>query len=305
MELVPQAMNELQLVNALWAIDPYEQKTLPNAKALKFVRRILGGGFANVHPIYVCHKNHVGLSEAHNQMQNFLVFLDLGKTMEPAVYSDASSSRSEWAEKIVDLAHHQNAQVILLTSHGRSAIGAAFLGSFARELLSKSDIPIIFINPHQQSYEMSEKVMFAADFSDSSKAAFEKFLDLVSGKTSEIILCHVLSFPFDIADAYGMSVGFLGYYREDQKEWAENEAQAWIKKAHDRKLKVHLHNILEESLTAPVSAIKAIAEREKVGLIGLVSHVGPIERLAIGSVTRDLMNSQKFNLWVCGPKFHG
>lgn len=305
MELVPHPISEPQLVNAIWAIDPYEKKTIPNAKALKIVNRLLGGGFSKVQPIYICPENRLALDEARNQTQNFILFLEVGETIAPRVYSDPNGNRSEWAERILELARSQNAQVILLTSHGRSSIGAAFLGSFARELLSKSDIPILFINPREPDYEVSDKVMFATDFSDISKAAFEKFLDFVSGKTSEVILCHVLSYPYDYADAYGMSVTHVGHYMQDQAEWAENQVQRWIKDAKNRNLKVHLQNILSESLSAPALALTSIAEREKVGLIGLVSHVGPLERLVVGSVTRELMSSQKFNLWVCGPKFHG
>jgi nucleotide-binding universal stress UspA family protein len=305
MEIIPQAMGESQFVTAVWAIDPYEQKTIPNAKALRVVKRLLGGGFSKVQPIYICPKTDLALAEAQNQMQNFMLLLNVGETVAPHIYNGPVGDRSEWADRILTIAHNQNAQVILLTSHGRSTIGTAFLGSFARELLSKSDIPILFINPHEANYEVSEKVMFATDFSEPSRAAFDKFLDFVSGNTSEIILCHVLSFPYDYTDAYGMSLPLINDYREDQKEWAEREAQRWIKEAKKRNMNIQLQNILEESFTAPTYVIKTIAEREKVGLIGLVSHTGPLERLVIGSVTRDLMSSQKFNLWVCGPKFKG
>ncbi|MBS1972617.1 MAG: universal stress protein [Bdellovibrionales bacterium] len=302
-ELTPQTIKEKEFVNAVWAIDPYEQKMAPHKSTLKVIARLLGGGFSKVHPIYVCPKSDQGLGEARNQMQNFMMFLDLGDTEPFHVYSEPSSDRSERVEKVLNIAHEHNAKVVLLTSHGRSSLGATFLGSFARDLLNKSDIPIIFINPHTSSYVVSDKVMFATDFSEQSKVAFQEFLNLVRGKTSEIILCHVLSFPYEYVDAYGMSMPLLNYYREDQKEWAEREAQRWIKEAEGKDINIRLNNIMEESLSAPAHSIKAIAEREKVALIGLVSHVGPIEKLVIGSVTRDLMSSQKFNLWVCGPRF--
>lgn len=304
MELTPQTIKENESVNAVWAIDPYEQKVIPDKNTLKAIARILGGGFSRVHPVYVCPKADQALEEARSQMQNFMMFLDIGGTEVPHVYYQPSGDRSKRVEQVLSIAHSQDAKVILLTSHGRSSIGATFLGSFARDLLDRSDIPIIFINPHRSVYDISEKVMFATDFSDQSKLAFQKFVDLVKGKASEVILYHVLSFPYDYADAYGMSIPLLNYYRGDQIEWAEREAQRWIKEAQGKDINIRLHSIMEDSLSGRAHSIEAFAEREKVGLIGLVSHVGPVEKLIVGSVTRDLMSFQKFNLWVCGPRFH-
>lgn len=294
-------------VFALWAIDPTEQKLRPSEEALQNIRHFLGGGFNNVHPTYIYTDEDSSKEEAQEKVSHFLAELKIKDTLPSEVFWTSSGKRSDWAKKVLDLAHEQKDEVILLTSHGRSSIGAVFLGSFVWELLQQSDLPLIIATHRKPVLSQGEKVLFATDFSNSSQEAFQQFLRFVKGKTSQIILCHVINFPlpgYNLASASGVVVPIPDYYLQDQKDWADKEAARWIAEAKKMNLDVHLRSIVEQSMESSSKEIEAIATKENVGLVGLASHVGPFERVTLGSVTQDLLAAQKFNLWICGPHGH-
>lgn len=289
----------------LWGVDPKEAKLRPSTEALANVRQFLGGNFSAVHPVYICGDDEVSLEAARADILAYLRPLELGPTAEPTVYRSPSGKRSEWVERFLNVAHGQKSQLVLLTSHGRSTLGAIFLGSFAYELLQKSTVPVLFMNPHQQMAAKKDRVLFASDFSAESKVAFIKFLKLVEGKVSEVILLHVVSMPIQamsVAQASGVMVPLPPDFIEEQKEWAAKETEHWIEEARKLNVSMHFEQMVTESWSSPVATIEKVAMDKHVGLVGLASHIGPIAKLAVGSVAQDLLNSQKFNLWICGPK---
>jgi nucleotide-binding universal stress UspA family protein len=307
-KITSQTALDSQYVTALWAVDPSEYGLLPGVEVVTEIRSLLGGGFLGVHPVYVCSEEGAGAQKAKDKIQaqvrGYLNTLDLGPMAEVEVVYSPSNKRSDWVDGILHIAQDQKAEVILLTSHGRSTLGVFFLGSFANELLQKSTTPLLFISPRRAKEAQLEKVLFATDFSEESKVAFQKFLRLVKGKVSDLILFHSVYYPIlsmSAAQAGGLFTPMPDSFMEDQKEWVEREIEVWLKEAQKSDVKIHFHSLVEDSLTSAAAAIEKVAERERVGLIGLVSHVGPVAKLALGSVTQDLLPSHKFNLWVCGP----
>jgi len=303
-KLTSPVLKKSSYTSALWAVDPSEQYLRPSIEALTEIKHFLGGGLLRVHPAYVCGEEATPLDQAQIEVREYLKPLNLGTTANVEVVYAPTNSRSDWVKRILRVAYNQNAQVILLTSHGRSTLGAFFLGSFAYELLQKSNLPILFINPHRKRVVGNEKVLFATDFSEGSKAAFHEFLKLVKGKVSNFILFHAINFPMlslNEAQAAGVVAPLPESFITDQRTWAQSQIDSWIKEALQSGIQIRFQPLIEESLTSAAEAIQEVAERENVGLIGLVSHVGPIVRLTIGSVTQDLLTEQKFNLWVCGP----
>jgi len=306
MELSPEVIKAEEPVSALWAIDPKEVNILPSAGTLAEIKHFLGGAFSQVHPIYICADKNESLEEARAQMLEFLYALKLGPTLPPEAYRSSSEKRTEWAERILSLAHSQKDKVLLVTSHGRSAIGTFFLGSFASEILQKSDIPILFLSSHPFKKNGQHKVLFATDLSEDSKKAFVKFLDFVKGKTAEVILCHIVNLPLkpSVEKAAKMEkiMSLPDYFVEYQKEWARVEIEEFLTGMSEEKLNVKVVSVVEESRDSLPQAIEGIGKREGVRLVGVAAHGKPFEKFWLGSAVQGLLSSQKFNLWVYGPK---
>jgi nucleotide-binding universal stress UspA family protein len=290
--------------SAIWPVDPHETNLRPPQETMDEVKRFLGGGFLQVHPVYICSGDQTSLENAEQEVREYLQPMDLGPIAPVEVIYSSSNKRADWAEKIIVSARERNAELILLTSHGRSAIGALILGSFAKELLQKSPLPVLFINPKKMAPHWTQKALFPTDFSPASWQAFEKFLNFVRGRVEELILLHVVSFPlmtYTSGQVAGVMTPLPNSYFEEQKAWADREVQRWLADAQHSGVNIRFQALVEESVSMPSSAIEKIAEREKIGWIGLASHSGPLDQLVVGSVARDLLAAQKFNLWICGP----
>lgn len=293
--------------SALWAIDPDETQLRPSNESLQSVKHFLGGSFQGVHPVYLYNDEDLTTTNALEKMNNFLLPLELGElSFSEALFSTARSNK-ERVGWILELAHLRACKMILLTSHGRSSLGAVVLGSFAKEIIQQSDLPVIVMTPQSQFQGGENTVLFATDLSDVSKKAFSEFLKFVRGRASKVILCHVLNLSLpsgNAAAAGGFAMTFPAYYIDEQKEWAAREVEQWLEQARGLDMDIVFQSIIEESMSRSSNALERIAAKEKVGLIGIVPHAGPIEAFVAGSVTQDLLESQKCNLWVCGPKFN-
>lgn len=297
-------LKETKVVTAIWAVDPNEHNLAPTRQTIESLRALIGGAFVRVRPVYVVPSYYGDLSKAEAQVRDYLDPLDLGAMPEPEILKVEADDRITPGERLLQIADRDNAELIILTSHGRSAISSFFLGSLAHELTKKSKRPLLFLNPNPRTDTNLQKVLFATDLTDSSRQAFQRFLHLVRGKTTDLILFHCLNLPIaamGAAEAAGVSMPLPESFIEDQKEWAEKELARWQEQARQLDIQVRIHSFVEDSFVSAVNAIRDTAEAEKVNLVGLVSHVGPFERLAVGSVTNSLLSSQRFNLWVCGP----
>lgn len=290
MELNPDGALNAQSVSALWAIDPREVGVRPSEGALAEIKHFLGDTFTQVHPIYVCADEKESLEEARVKMLEFLYSLRLDQTWPPEVCRSASAKRADWAESLLDLAHQQKDKIILVTSHGRSALGTIFLGSFASELLQISDIPVLFFSAQKIQVGNRHKVLFATDLSENSRIAFCEFLDFVQGKTSEVILCHILKLPME-----------PDYFLEYQKEWARVELEKFLSGTLKENVHPRVLNVIEESQEPVAQAIGKVAKREGVKLVGVATQGKPFEKFWSESVAQSLLPLQSFNLWVYGP----
>lgn len=306
MELNPDIIVDQEPISALWAVDPKEVNIRPSSEALAEIKHFLGGAFTQLHSIYICADKEESPAEAKLRMLEFLYPLNLGQTLPPEVCHYPASTRTEWVEIILDCAHDHNDKIILITSHGRSAIGTFFLGSFASEILQKSDIPILFLSSYRFKERGGHRALFATDLSENSRTAFMVFLDFVKGKTSEVFLCHIVKLPLEptLEKAAKMkkTMSLPDYFVEYKKEWARVEIEEFLAEINTDQFNIKVLQVVEASKGALSHSIEKIVKREGVRLVGVATHGKPFENFWQRSVTQGLLSSQKFNLWVCGPR---
>ncbi len=58
--------------------------------------------------------------------------------------------RGSPAREIVRLAQEERAELIVMSTHGRSGLGRLVFGSVADQVLREAGIPILLVRPHQQ-----------------------------------------------------------------------------------------------------------------------------------------------------------
>jgi nucleotide-binding universal stress UspA family protein len=175
------------------------------------------------------------------------------------------------------------------------------LGSFAERTLMISPVPVLFFGLLPAPHESLHKVLFATDFSDSSKSAFELFVKQLGPMNPEIVILHVAEYPSLIT---GMSLTGVGAYLPDtywkvMKESLVNEGNAWVEMARQKGFRARA--VIADGLGEVASAITRTAREEHVSLIGLSTLRRELQRVVMGSISSRVFRTQGHSVWVCGP----
>jgi len=99
---------------------------------------------------------------------------------------------------IRDLTEHGEQSLIVLATHGGSALERHIIGSVAEEILRTVQTPVLTVGPHAGLPPASDRlafrrILYATDFSPAAAAAAPYALALAQAFGSEIDLMHVLS----------------------------------------------------------------------------------------------------------------
>lgn len=305
---------------AVWAIDPSDLSANPSATTLNLVREFIGPT-NSITPVYVSPlsgSSNKGSPKASNtdaqpecewilkeRAANLSKFF-LSKTFSEAkVLYTGSKAKRDWIHSLLRYTNHLKAQLILISSHGRSGLDRVILGSFAEPLLEESSVPLLFVPLKTPPPTISTRALFATDFSPQARRAFHEFLKFVQGHSKEIILYNAVHFPSEIVSAYG-AAGVAAFLPQsvvnDEATWAKKQEKIWITEAKAIGINAHFHAIVQDTNMSIGLSILDIATRERIGILGLSSHNGILERSLFGSITRDVFRSQTHLVWVCGPK---
>jgi nucleotide-binding universal stress UspA family protein len=108
-------------------------------------------------------------------------------------------------DSILSFADDQQADLIVMGTHGRRGLDRLVMGSVTESVLRKAHCPVLavrkpahdFVNPKQSADPVHlEKILLCTDFSKCAKAAATYALSLAQEYNSEITLLHVLEdFP--------------------------------------------------------------------------------------------------------------
>lgn len=303
----------------VWAIDPDETHLDPSGVTdLKGWAEALG---LKVHPIHILPVAKLTgdkaegvrkLNEARLRAIDYLARIGASWAEDPSILVAPTGARAEAVDRLLKFAHGESAEVIAVSSHGRSGPSRMVMGSFAEALLACSDLPILFLShgapdskPVSESKaQPSHRVLFATDFSEASKQAFETMTDYCAKNHADLVLFHQIGITPMLGaslSAAGAFVALPDDYFEEQRAWAEKEAAACVQAA-----KVHgvaVRPVIVEEYGETSRLILEAARREGAEMIALSSRSGPIDRMILGSVGRGVFRPHDIPVWVFGPHY--
>ncbi len=183
-----------------------------------------------------------------------------GQIMVKAVYHPLV------VEKIIELAHAEDAGLIVMGTHGASGLRKVLFGSNAANMISRSDIPVLAI-PQDYEYKPVEKILYASD------------LENLEAELKRII-------PFAIALNAVIEVLHLDYGENDKKISLE-EAEKLIHKSPYQFINLLIR---EANLNKPLLAqLKAHTELVKPDWLIMFTQVKSMwDKLFKGSHTEDM-----------------
>lgn len=302
----------------VWAIDPAEIALAPkkeDVNELKAWAHTLGFSVQPIHILttseFVPSRRSLDksagarvLAKARRAATDYLAALGADFTETPSIMVARSSARVDAVDCLLRFARAQKAEQIAVSSHGRSGAARLVLGSFAELLLERSEIPILFLSHGgKPSGLSSRRVLFATDFSDASKLAFKRMLDLCENGHADLILFHKIGLsPLVEATLAGAGTFTLlpEHYSEEQRSWAEKEASICVQAAKLRGVTVRPLIVDERGETSTL--ILETARRSGAALIAMASRSGPVETAILGSVARGVFRPRGIPVWVCGPR---
>ena len=211
------------------------------------------------------------------------------------VAREAQSVRDE-ARELVDYAHEVGAQSILVLTHGRKGVSRIVLGSFAETLSLCCDIPLLTVHPNWNRSPEFKKILFATDFSSSSKKAFEKVLDFAEVHQSAVTLFHKSDSPLYPLYEFGLCwTPFFEDLVKVERTFSEQNGQDWIADAAKRGIAVDL--IMDPCGTVSISEAILTKAGELECMIALAAQAGKTGAVLLGNTTRRVIRLSEWPVW--------
>lgn len=196
-------------------------------------------------------------------------------------------------EQILAVATEQNADLIVMSSHGRGAIGRFVSGSVADRVVRQAPVPVMIIGPDGEVTEQPviTRIIAPLDTTELSRRALPFAAALARQVDASVTVVHVID---PSIDAVPIMPGVIGVIPPDAvdlvHEQRESEARALVDQA------VHLLNGLGIEAHGIIStgnpAESVMSELRPGDLIVLSSHArAGLARWVLGSTTMKLVRN--------------
>ena len=197
-------------------------------------------------------------------------------------------------EAICSEASLVGADLIVMATHGRSALGRLWLGSVSNHVIRHSGLPVLLIHPNRMERVLERQsgvgILVALDLSPFSEAVLEPVVQLASLLQAHITLLHV------VEPNYHTGETATPYPLEQDATVTEvrrSDAQ--------RRLDEVTHRLRAQGLSAAArvmiapnaaAAVLQALENEKYDVAAMTTHgTGGMRRLFLGSVADKVVRS--------------
>lgn len=197
----------------------------------------------------------------------------------PGVALGASAVAGQPAEAVAELAREQKADLIVMSTHGRSGLSHVLLGSVAERLLALAPCPVLVTRPEGAGPPPLKRFLVAVDRSEHSGRALQLAARMAQSFDATITVVHAWPAPF-----FDETQELDGALFERIRQAAREELEAFIEGLQlPSGLKIESHIVPGE---VGSSVQQQIAER-KPDLLFLGTHGRHgLKRLLLGSVAQ-------------------
>jgi len=219
------------------------------------------------------------------------------------VRARARVALGEPAAAIVAAAREAGADLIAMTTHGRSGLGRLLFGSVAESVLRAAPIPVFLLRmtetaraataPTTEARLSVERVLFATDFSDAALAAWPTARSLAAAFEAQVILEHVIP-PLTYREDLPRET-FAPYLAEARAK-AERELDKLRAEAGGLKVKPRV----DEGWPADQIVRAAAEERADLIVMGTMGRSG-VGRVLVGSVAAHVVRVASCPVVAVGP----
>jgi nucleotide-binding universal stress UspA family protein len=193
--------------------------------------------------------------------------------------------------------------LIVMSTHGRSGIVRAWLGSVADELIRRTNIPVLLLRSGGQPQRhglSTRKVLLPVDGSEFSEALIATAVALAGHDDTHYTLLRVLLPPPPVSLGDAIATPLPQYGLDDLRTDAEDHLRGLAASLRMEGLTVDTELVVQPDVAA---AIREYALRTGVDLIAMVTHgLYGWKRLALGSVSDRILRDTTVPLMVLYPE---
>jgi nucleotide-binding universal stress UspA family protein len=202
------------------------------------------------------------------------------------------------SQTVIALADARAADLVVMTTHGRTGLRREWLGSVADTVMRSLDVPVLMLRPIDSSDPAPvtvgtfQRIMIALDESHRAESIIDSALSLGGASATYVLARVVRSVPvmIDFADAYGTPPVVVD---PEATERAAVAASRYIEGIAAR-LRADGASSVEQVVVnseLPAPALLDIARTNNVDLIAIATHGRGPARLVLGSVTDELLRN--------------
>ncbi|MFL5584245.1 MAG: universal stress protein [Gemmatimonadaceae bacterium] len=225
---------------------------------------------------------------------------------ECRMFSKASVSVDLHAGPVEDVleayAQRNDVDLIVISTHARTGIARASLGSVTDWLIRHTGIPVLVVKPpisylNPQAGEMFRRIVVPLDGSTLAEQILPPIIRLANLQDAEVILLHVLDAQAlskkDVADLNP------AWWEKDIMQ-AENYLVRMARRLRRNGVPVRTDIVVSDNIA---TAIGDFALREKADLVAIATHGrGGLARMLRGSVADTVMHSGRTSMLVLKPE---
>ena len=204
-----------------------------------------------------------------------------GKYRTAGIRTDYYLAAGPVAQAIDTMVRELDADLLVMSTHGRSGIGRFMLGSNASAAIQVSSRPVLLMRPQAAgtATPLVRKVLAPLDGSSAAERVLPWMQAVAAVVECEFILLVVPEVPEPAM------YGAMAEAVDDLRQRAEANSQRYLAQMTARLTDLGLQVRPVVGGSRPATAILELAEQEEVDLILLATHGrGGVDRLIIGSV---------------------
>ena len=202
------------------------------------------------------------------------------------------------ADAILDQAERRPADLVVMSTHGRSGIGRWVYGSVADAVMRRSPVPVFLVPadcPTTWPHDRAPRILVPLDGSELAERALDPAVELAKLTGAELLLVRVVE-PHPME--YGVASGAVVMDPTPELERAHAYLADISARLRPRELTVRA----TETFGFAVSAISDAARGQGADAIVLSTHgAGGLSRLLMGSVATGLVQRAHVPLLIVRP----
>ena len=221
----------------------------------------------------------------------------VGRLAKPEA-ADPATFYGDAADAIAEEVTLRNADIIVMSTHGRSGLGRWVYGSVADDVMRRAEVPVLLVPAAtERTWDVSGglRILVPLDGSVLAEEALRVATDLADATDAHLLLLRTVPPPYY---AYADPYIYLAVDPEAEavaaKEYLDEVARPLLAAGR----KVETRSMIGE----PASTITSVAQEWKADVIAMATHgSGGLTRLVMGSVATGVVQRSRVPILIVRP----